>query len=51
MLQDWEDGLIGNSAGTVSRMPRRITGARVVIDLLRGRRSRIAPPAAIPSAA
>jgi|GEM_PF-6681588 len=37
MLQDWEAGMIGNNPGMTARLPRVVTSARVVINLMRGR--------------
>lgn len=51
MLQDWEAGLVGNNPGIVARMPRPETAARVVINLVRGRRIRRAAQESLPSAA
>ena len=39
MLQDWEAGYLGNNPGIVSVLPRAVSPARVVINLVRGRRS------------
>jgi len=35
MLQDWEDGLIGNSPGTVSRLAKRESLAQVMVRAFR----------------
>ena len=35
MLQDWENGLIGNTPGTVSGLARRETLAQVMIRAFR----------------
>jgi hypothetical protein len=55
MLQDWEAGLVGNNPGVVARMPRKVSPARVVINLLpalvRGRRNRATVGAGLSSAA
>ncbi|MCT2557832.1 hypothetical protein N0B51_02430 [Tsuneonella sp. YG55] len=51
MLQDWEAGLVGNNPGIVARLPRRLSVARVAIDLVRRRRVRLRPDRALPSAA
>ena len=51
MLQDWEAGLVGNTPGTVARLPRKSSVARVVVNLVRGRKARGAGREALPSAA
>ncbi|MXO75467.1 hypothetical protein GRI40_09595 [Altererythrobacter aerius] len=51
MLQDWENGLVGNNPGTTSRLPRAAAPVRKVVDLLAVRRARGRRPAELPSAA
>lgn len=51
MLQDWEAGFVGNNPGIIARMPRPATAARVVINLVRGRRIWRSAPESLPSAA
>ena len=51
MLQDWEAGFVGNNPGITARMPRSASPARVVINLVRGRRTRRSAPESLPSAA
>ena len=51
MLQDWESGRVGNNPGTVAGMPRPGSPARVVINLVRGRRARANSREGLPTAA
>lgn len=51
MLQDWENGLVGNNPGIVARMPRRDGIGRVVVNAVRGRLTPGRPRAELPSAA
>lgn len=51
MLQDWEAGLIGNNPGTTFRLPRKASPARVIVNLVRGRRAPVGTAEGLPSAA
>ena len=51
MLQDWQAGFVGNNPGMTAALPRKASPARVVINLVRGRRARRKPLESLPSAA
>ncbi len=51
MLQDWEQGFVGNNPGTTARLPRKASAARVVINFVRGRPGARSARPAMPSAA
>lgn len=51
MLQDWEAGFVGNNPGMTAALPRKVSPARVVINLVRGRRVHSDPRERLPSAA
>ena len=51
MLREWEDAPVGNNPGTVSLLPRRASAARVVVNLLRWRRTARPGRMELPSAA
>ena len=51
MLQDWEAGFVGNNPGMTVALPRKASPARVIINLVRGRRDRNDLRQSLPSAA